>query len=122
MVWNIYINGSIADKCTEEEENESGICIYNGYGRALLNESNATGNIYIDGASIVSKEFIAVNNYTGNIYICNAELDGKTADIRNDGAGNIYYTKKTIFKNDIKTDNINDPSHIILDDNISCAS
>ncbi len=117
---NVKINGSIADKCTDTEENKSGICIYNGYGRTILNEDRATGNIYIDGASIVSKAFIAVNNFKGNTYICSGKISGNTPDIQNSGAGYIYYTSNVILENKTIYDDTNDPSHIVLDNNISC--
>ncbi len=118
---NIRINGSIADKCTDTEENKSGICIYNGYGRTIISEANATGNIYIDGATIVSKEHYAINNGVPTIYICNGKINGKVYDLVNSGTGYIYYNSKVVLENNKISDvNTNNPSHIVLDNNISC--
>ena len=116
---NVYIRGKIADKCGDEINN-TGICLYNKYGRSVLNENGSTGSIYIAGASIKSIGNYAVQNiYNGNIYICNAEIDGTSFDISNDGTGYIYYTSNTTLKN--KT--IGGPtssSNVILNDEIIC--
>ncbi len=116
---NIKIKGSVADKCGEEE-NTTGICVYNKIGRAVLNESEATGNIYINGAYIVGG-LQAVNNYIGNTYICNAKLNGGTYDINNSSTGYTYYKDNVILENNsIRDASTNSPSHLILDNSFTC--
>ena len=111
---NIKIEGSIADSCGKTL-NKTGTCIYMNYGRAVLNENNSEGNIYIAGSYINSENY-AIYNYTGNIYICDSKIEGKTS-FRLSGKGYIYYNSKNIF--DINTSlDINNPSHFILDDTI----
>ena len=111
---NIKIEGSIADSCSKTP-NKTGTCIYMNYGRAVLNENNSEGNIYIAGSYINSENY-AIYNYTGNIYICDSKIEGKTS-FHLSGKGYIYYNSKNIFDINTSSD-INNPSHFILDDTI----
>ena len=114
---NVYINGSNADKCGNEE-NTLGICVYNKNGRGVLNENNAKGNIYINGGSIVSVTNAAVSNYTGKTYICNGYIDGnKKGDITNrKNDGYLYYKSNVQLKYGFSSSDAN----IVLDDSITC--
>ena len=116
-IGNIYISGRNSDVCSNEA-NKTGICIYTEIGRSVLNETSATGNIYINGATIKSG-YLAVNNYVGKIYICNSEVDGITYDVSNEN-GYVYYKDSNIFKNNSLNDTVNDPSHIILKSDLIC--
>ncbi len=117
---NIKIKGSIADKCGEEE-NTSGICVYNKNGRGITNDSTSTGNIYINGVFVFSENFVAVNNFSkSDIYICKAKLNGTENDISINNTGNVYYTSNVVLENSTTQDSSNNPSHIILKEDITC--
>ena len=120
---NIYINGSIAEKCGELE-NDTGICIYNQNGRGVLNETSATGDIYINGAYILSVTNFAVDNFIGKIYICGGKIESESnsyLDVRNARKeGYIYYNSRVQFKNGIVESSSNIIENIILDDKINC--
>jgi hypothetical protein len=137
---NIYINGVNGnDNICSNEYNESsiGICIV-GNDRAILNESSATGSIYINQANVVNyAEVYAVNNYIGNIYInnsnitstnssaivnndgnvfiCNSKITSKNYDLVNSstGTGTINYSSDTIFTSGTNTPKISNPNGTI---------
>ncbi len=117
----IKIKGNIADKCGEEE-NTSGICVYNVYGRSIGNEGqNYNGKMYIDGVYAVGSEIYIISNGNGVANICNAKLGGGTYDIINAVPGETYYTSKVIFeRGDKKFILRSDTSEPILKDDIVC--
>ena len=138
---NINIKGQKADKCTEiSEDTTSGICIF-AYYRTILNEGGTTGTINIDVSTIVSKNYIALENYDGisnvkNSYIsgiygisnqrgimniCNSTINGTTRDISNYSTGYMYYNSSVnLINNTLYDATTNSPSHIILDETITC--
>ena len=87
---NIYIRGKVADTCNSTlNSNKKGICIY-GTTRTILNETSATGIIDINGAHIVSSNFIGINAYSGNVYVKESKIIGNNAIVNSAGNGNIY--------------------------------
>ncbi len=114
---NINIKGHIADKCGEEE-NTTGICVYNNYARCIqtANNSAATGIINIDGAYLVSP-YGAVMNHYGTINICSGRLEGGSYSLGNltsDTSGYTYYKNNVILSGAISE------KHIISDNSLTC--
>ena len=122
----ININGNVSDFCGKDDTKTTiGTCIYNEYGRAIVNDDTATGEIKISGGYIVSNNSSAVENFQGNISICGSKIDGKEADLKinkitTGDYGYIYYDVNTKLINDTKIDRYNNPSHIVLTANLVC--
>ena len=97
----ININGNVSDFCGKDDTKTTiGTCIYNEYGRAIVNDDTATGEIKISGGYIVSNNSSAVENFQGNISICGSKIDGKEADLKinkitTGDYGYIYYDVNT---------------------------
>ena len=122
----ININGNVSDFCGKDDTKTTiGTCIYNEYGRAIVNDDTATGEIKISGGYIVSNNSSAVENFQGNISICGSKIDGKEADLKinkitTGDYGYIYYDVDTELMNDTKIDRYNNPSHIVLTADLVC--
>ena len=122
----ININGNVSDFCGKDDTKTTiGTCIYNEYGRAIVNDDTATGEIKISGGYIVSNNSSAVENFQGNISICGSKIDGKEADLKinkitTGDYGYIYYDVNTKLMNDTKIDRYNNPSHIVLTADLVC--
>ena len=122
----ININGNVSDFCGKDDTKTTiGTCIYNEYGRAIVNDDTATGEIKISGGYIVSNNSSAVENFQGNISICGSKIDGKEADLKinkitTGDYGYIYYDVNTKLMNDTKIDRYNNPSHIVLAADLVC--
>ena len=122
----ININGNVSDFCGKDDTKTTiGTCIYNEYGRAIVNDDTATGEIKISGGYIVSNNSSAVENFQGNISICGSKIDGKEADLKinkitTGDYGYIYYDVNTKLINDTKIDRYNNPSHIVLTADLVC--
>ena len=122
----ININGNVSDFCGKDDTKTTiGTCIYNEYGRAIVNDDTATGEIKISGGYIVSNNSSAVENFQGNISICGSKIDGKEADLKinkitTGDYGYIYYDVDTKLMNDTKIDRYNNPSHIVLTADLVC--
>ena len=122
----ININGNVSDFCGKDDTKTTiGTCIYNEYGRAIVNDDTVTGEIKISGGYIVSNNSSAVENFQGNISICGSKIDGKEADLKinkitTGDYGYIYYDVNTKLINDTKIDRYNNPSHIVLTANLVC--
>ena len=122
----ININANVSDFCGKDDTKTTiGTCIYNEYGRAIVNDDTATGEIKISGGYIVSNNSSAVENFQGNISICGSKIDGKEADLKinkisTGDYGYIYYDVNTKLMNDTKIDRYNNPSHIVLTTDLVC--
>jgi prepilin-type N-terminal cleavage/methylation domain-containing protein len=122
----ININGNVSDFCGKDDTKTTiGTCIYNEYGRAIVNDDTATDEIKISGGYIVSNNSSAVENFQGNISICGSKIDGKEADLKinkitTGDYGYIYYDVNTKLMNDTKIDRYNNPSHIVLTADLVC--
>ena len=122
----ININANVSDFCGKDDTKTTiGTCIYNEYGRAIVNDDTATGEIKISGGYIVSNNSSAVENFQGNISICGSKIDGKEADLKinkitTGDYGYIYYDVNTKLMNDTKIDRYNNPSHIVLTADLVC--
>ena len=122
----ININANVSDFCGKDDTKTTiGTCIYNEYGRAIVNDDAATGEIKISGGYIVSNNSSAVENFRGNISICGSKIDGKEADLKinkitTGDYGYIYYDVNTKLMNDTKIDRYNNPSHIVLTADLVC--
>ena len=122
----ININGNVSDFCGKDDTKTTiGTCIYNEYGRTIVNDDTATGEIKISGGYIVSNNSSAVENFQGNISICGSKIDGKEADLKinkitTGDYGYIYYDVNTKLMNDTKIDRYNNPSHIVLTADLVC--
>ena len=122
----ININANVSDFCGKDDTKTTiGTCIYNEYGRAIVNDDAATGEIKISGGYIVSNNSSAVENFRGNISICGSKIDGKEADLKinkitTGDYGYIYYDVNTKLMNDTKIDRYNNPSHIVLTTDLVC--
>ena len=122
----INIDGNVSDFCGKDDTKTTiGTCIYNEYGRAIVNDDTATGEIKISGGYIVSNNSSAVENFQGNISICGSKIDGKEADLKinkitTGDYGYIYYDVNTKLMNDTKIDRYNNPSHIVLTADLVC--
>ena len=122
----INISGNVSDFCGKDDTKTTiGTCIYNEYGRAIVNDDTATGEIKISGGYIVSNNSSAVENFRGNISICGSKIDGKEADLKinkitTGDYGYIYYDVNTKLMNDTKIDRYNNPSHIVLTADLVC--
>ena len=71
---NVYINGSIANACNDNPNSTtSGLCLYCKNGRTVLNETTATGNIFMDGAYVVGEQITPFTNWSsGKMYAKNS--------------------------------------------------
>ena len=122
----ININGNVSDFCGKDDTKTTiGTCIYNEYGRTIVSDDTATGEIKISGGYIVSNNSSAVENFQGNISICGSKIDGKEADLKinkitTGDYGYIYYDVNTKLMNDTKIDRYNNPSHIVLTADLVC--
>lgn len=90
----INIKGAVANKCGEEE-NTTGICIYNEFGRGIVigytDATTITGTVNIDGAYVVGSN-IAISNFYGTFNICNGKISGNDYALST-GNGYIYIIK-----------------------------
>ena len=122
----ININANVSDFCGKDDTKTTiGTCIYNEYGRTIVNDDTATGEIKISGGYIVSNNSSAVENFQGNISICGSKIEGKEADLKinkisTGDYGYIYYDVNTKLMNDTKIDRYNNPSHIVLTTDLVC--
>lgn len=115
----ININGSNADVCGTNENN-TGICIYNDYGRAVVNEaSDNNGIININGAMIISEELYGANSGSkATINICKAYISGNSNSydiVANSENSKILYKDSVVLKNNKILGN-----YATLDNTITC--
>lgn len=115
----ININGEIADACGINE-NKTGICIYNDYGRAVVNEGNDNnGTININGAMIISEELYGANSGSkATINICKAYISGNSNSydiVANSENSKILYKDSVVLKNNKILGN-----YATLDNTITC--
>ena len=78
------------------------------------------GIINVDNCKFNAKSNGIGNSGLGTVNICGGTINGITNDVFNKGNGYVYYNDSNIFKNNSLNDTVNNPSHIILNPDLSC--
>ena len=117
-----YLSGIYLKTVTGQGIRNEGILKVNGI--TVESRDNSVTVVSDDAKTYISKGVFnnsIRNEKTGTIQICGGEITNiNSQDLKNHSTGYIYYKSNVILKNNTFYD-ANDPTHIILDDTLTCS-
>ena len=98
----------------------TGMCFCTAYSN-IVNAGNGTVNI--GGGELNAGTYSIDNRKSGIFNVCSGIINGTVnfGDAYNRSDGYIYYKDVDIFLNNLIVDNVNNPSHIVLNSSLVCS-